>query len=165
MLLFRMFARHLLVKKNIFVIKVDEKLTKNKKKYFAGSAVLNDLSKTLATKEQKIYTALFKMGARTKLHYHMSGQILIATKGKGMLVTYDKIAGNYRKKIKIKKVKEISLDRGDIIYIQARKLHWHGSKDKKTDFCHIAINSKLAGKEAKTVWFESDYETFAERMN
>ena len=143
----------------------DWKLTKNKKKYFAGTAILNDLSKTIATKEQKVYTVLFKRGARTKLHYHMGEQMLIITKGKGVLVTYHRILGNYKKRLRIKKMKEISLHRGDIVYIKPRQLHWHGSKDKKMDFSHIAINSNISGKEAKTVWFESDYETFAERMN
>lgn len=164
-LLWQMLVRQLLEKDNIFVINSDKKLTKNKKKYFAGIAVLNDLSKTIATKEQKVYAVLFKRGARTKLHYHMGGQILITTKGKGMLVIYRGQGVNYRKRLKIKKMKEISLCRGDIVYIKPRQLHWHGSKDKRADFSHIAINSKIAGKEAKTVWFESDYETFAERMN
>ena len=154
-----------MVKENIFVINADRKLTKNKKKYFTGTAVLNDLSKTMATKEQKVYTVLFKRGARTKLHYHMGGQILITTKGKGVLVTYRRVLGNYKKRLRIKRMKEISLRMGDTVYIKPRQLHWHGSKDKKTDFSHIAINSKISGKEAKTVWFESDYETFAERMN
>lgn len=154
-----------MAKENIFVINVDRKLTKNKKKYFVGNAVLNDLSKTIATKEQKIYTVLFKRGARTKLHYHMGEQTLITTKGKGTLVKYRRLAGNYKKRLKIKKMKEILLCQGDLAYIKPRQLHWHGSKDKRADFSHIAINSKIAGKEAKTVWFESDYETFAERMN
>lgn len=154
-----------MAKGNIFVVNADRKLTKNKKKYFVGTAVLNDLSKIITTKEQKMYAVLFKRGARTKLHYHMGGQTLITTKGKGTLVTYSRLEGNYKKRLKIKKMKEISLCRGDLVYIKPRQLHWHGSKDKRADFSHIAINSKIAGKEARTVWFESDYETFAERMN
>lgn len=76
-LLLRMFVWHLLEKENILVIKTDGKLTKNKKKYFVGTAILNELSKTIATKELKVYSVLFKRGARTKLHYHTAEQLLI----------------------------------------------------------------------------------------
>ena len=154
-----------MIKQNVYLIKADKKLTKSKSDYFTDTAYLTDLTKVMLTKEHRIYNVLFRRGARTKLHYHKGGQILIVTGGRGRLVTYKKISGNIKKKLKIKKIGELALDKGDIVYIQAGKLHWHGCSNNK-DFSHLAINSVISGrKEAKTIWFESDYETFAERMN
>ena len=49
---------------------------------------------------------------------------------------------------------------GDIVYIPAKKLHTHGSIDKKQVFSHIAINANPSiNKPAKTTWYESDFKT------
>ena len=132
---------------------------KKTKNYFVGHVLLQDISKIIQSKEQKIYHVTFKKGARTKLHCHQAGQTLIPTGGKGMLVIYfSRQAGH---KIKIKKTQSINLAKGDAVYIPARKIHWHGAVGKN-DFSHIAINAKLPGyKEAKTIWYESDFKTFA----
>ena len=37
-----------------------------------------------------MYHVVFKKSARTKLHYHTGGQLLIVTKGNGSLVLYNK---------------------------------------------------------------------------
>ncbi len=143
-------------------MKMDKKLMEKTKKYFVGHIVLQDISKIIRSKEQKIYHVTFKKGARTKLHYHQAGQILIPTGGRGTLVIYS--SRQTGANIKIKKTERISLVKGDAVYIPARKLHWHGAM-KKNDFLHIAINAKLPGyKEAKTIWYESDFETFAKKM-
>lgn len=143
-------------------MKTDKKLMEKTKKYFVGHVLLQDISKIIRSKEEKMYHVTFKKGARTKLHYHQAGQTLIPTGGKGTLVMYAtrQIGSN----IKIKKTERIDLVKGDAVYIPARKLHWHGAVGKN-NFSHIAINAKLPGyKEAKTIWYESDFETFAKKI-
>ncbi|MGI0011536.1 MAG: cupin domain-containing protein [Nitrosopumilaceae archaeon] len=150
-------------KGNVFTMKMNKKLMEKTKKYFVGRVVLQDISKIIRSKEEKMYHVTFKKGARTKLHYHQAGQILIPTGGKGTLVICDtrQIGSN----IKIKKTEGINLVKGDTVYIPARKLHWHGAVGK-SNFSHIAINAKLPGyKEAKTIWYESDFETFAKKIS
>lgn len=143
-------------------MKTDKQLMKKTKKYFVGHVILQDISKIIRSKEEKIYHVTFKKGARTKLHYHQAGQTLIPTGGKGTLVMY--AARQIGSNIKIKKTERIDLVKGDAVYILARKLHWHGAVGKN-NFSHIAINAKLPGyKEAKTIWYESDFETFAKKI-
>ena len=143
-------------------MKTDKKLMEKTKKYFLGHVLLQDISKIIRSKEEKMYHVTFKKGARTKLHYHQAGQTLIPTGGKGILVMYaTKQTGS---NIKIKKTEKINLVKGDAVYIPVRKLHWHGAAGKN-NFSHIAINAKLPGyKEAKTIWYESDFETFAKKI-
>lgn len=131
--------------------------------YFVGKVMLQDISKIIGSKEQKMYHVTFKKGAKTKLHHHQAGQILIPTGGKGTLVVY-KDSKKTRNELRIKKITMISLSKGDAVYIPAKKLHWHGAAGKK-DFSHIAINAKLPGyKQAKTIWYESDFVTFARKI-
>ena len=143
-------------------MKMDKKLVKKTKNYFVGHVLLQDISKVIRSKEEKIYHVTFRNGARTKIHYHQAGQILISTGGKGMLVMYsDRQTGST---VKIKKTESINLIKGDAVYISAHKLHWHGSLGKN-NFSHIAINAKLPGyKDAKTIWYESDFKTFAKKI-
>jgi len=56
--------------------------------YFTGKVLLQELSSIVKSQEQKIFHVTFQNGARTKLHTHTGGQILIATKGKGSLQMY-----------------------------------------------------------------------------
>jgi quercetin dioxygenase-like cupin family protein len=143
-------------------MKTDKKLMEKTKKYFVGHVLLQDISKIIRSREEKMYHVTFKKGARTKLHYHQAGQTLIPTGGKGTLVMYAARQIGYN--IKIKKTERIDLVKGDAVYIPARKLHWHGAIGKN-NFSHIAINAKLSGyKEAKTIWYESDFETFAKKI-
>lgn len=144
-------------------MKMDKKLVKKAKNYFVGRVILQDISKVIRSREEKIYHVTFKKGARTKIHYHQAGQILIPTGGKGMLVTYSSIeTGSV---VKIRQTESINLAKGDAVYIPAHKLHWHGSLGKN-NFSHIAINAKLPGyKEAKTIWYESDFKTFAKKIH
>ena len=144
-------------------MKMDKKLVKKAKNYFVGRVILQDISKVIRSREEKIYHVTFKKGARTKIHYHQAGQILIPTGGKGMLVTYSSIeTGSV---VKIRQTESINLAKGDAVYIPAHKLHWHGSLGKN-NFSHIAINAKLPGyKEAKKIWYESDFKTFAKKIH
>ena len=125
--------------------------------YFTGPASIKDVSKNLKTPEQKVYHVTFKNGAKTKLHFHDGGQLLIVTHGKGELVFFRRF-GSGKSQFKIKQTKKIPLRVGDAVYISAKLLHTHGSSDKKKVFTHIAINSYPAkNREPKTVWLESDF--------
>ena len=120
---------------------------------------MQELTSLVKSKEQKIFHVSFKNGARTKIHHHNGGQILIITKGKGSLQKYSK-SGNDKTNFKIKKTDKVNLLEGDIVYIPAKKLHTHGSIDKKQVFSHIAINANPSKSiTAKTTWFESDFKT------
>ena len=127
--------------------------------YFTGPVLMQELTGLVQSKEQKIFHVSFKNGARTKIHIHNGGQILIVTKGKGSLQRYSK-SGNNKSNFKIKKTEKVNLLEGDIVYIPAKKLHTHGSVDKKQIFSHIAINANPSIKKpAKTTWYESDFKT------
>ncbi len=143
---------------------MDRKLVAQKKKYFVGDVTLHDISRIIKTREQKMYMVTFQKGAKTKLHYHESGQTLIATEGSGTLEIYKKISSG-KSGLKIKQLAKALLTKGDIAYIPRCTLHWHGSANKKTKFSHMAINSHTTlGREAKTVWFDSDFKTFARKI-
>ena len=147
-------------KENIGAIKPDTILVKAKGNYFVGKVILHDISKIIQIDDQKVYFAGFRNGARTKLHYHEGGQILLVTKGKGVLVLYE--GDKKRKKTRIKQKSRTVLKLGDMVYIPKYTLHWHGAF-LKHDFSHIAFNSfSSKGKEAKTIWYDSDYKSRAE---
>ena len=122
--------------------------------YFTGKASLQIISGTPKPKEADVLHVKFHKGARTKIHAHTSGQMLIVTGGTGSLITY---SGNSKKipfKVKIKE--KIPLRKGSIAYVPAGTLHTHGSVKKSEIFSHIALN--LADKRGafKTLWYESD---------
>lgn len=129
---------------------------KVKKDFFTGKSIIKEVSPYIKSQEQNIYHVLFFNGSRTKIHYHDAGQILIPTKGRGILEIFDKKSTG-KNKFEIKKIKTIKLKTGDISYIPPRTLHCHGSIGK-TDFSHIAINAfPKKNTEPKTIWFESDF--------
>lgn len=127
--------------------------------YFTGPVLMQELTSIVNSKEQKIFHVKFKNGARTKIHHHNGGQILIVTKGRGSIQNYSK-SGKNKSKFQIKKTEKVNLVEGDIAYIPAKKLHTHGSIDKKQEFSHIAINANPSSKTtAKTTWYESDFKS------
>lgn len=128
-----------------------------KTKYFTGKVRMKEISRIIKPKEQRVYHVTF-YGSKTKLHQHSGGQILIITKGKGILSLYKK-TGQKKSKFKIKKARQIKLGVGDIAYIPANQLHTHGSIDSKTKFSHIALNSYYKNKAPKTTWYESDFKS------
>ena len=153
-------------KDNISTVRADKNLILQKKKYFVGNVILHDISRIIKSLEQKIYFVTFQKGAKTKLHYHEAGQTLIATRGIGVLVIYKKIRSNLKTGLKIRKISKITLKKGDVVYIPKYTLHVHGSTSQKQNFSHVAINSHTsAGLEAKTIWFDSDLETFAKKIS
>ena len=132
------------------------KIKKVNKEYFTAKSTIKEVSPYIKSKEQNIYHVSFFNGAKTKIHSHNAGQILIPTKGDGILEIFvKKSSGNDR--FLIKKTKTIRLNLGDIAYIPPKNLHSHGSLGKAV-FSHIAINSfPKKNIEPKTTWFESDF--------
>ena len=148
---------------NTSKLKSESALVKSKKRYFVGDAWLNDISLKLKIKGEKAYFANFNNGARTKVHYHQGGQILVVTKGKGMLVIYHK-ANIAKDTVKIRKLSQISLGQGDVVFIPKNTLHWHGAL-KGRNFAHIALNIFTEkAKEAQTIWYESDFTSYAKKI-
>ncbi len=148
---------------NTAKLKSDSALVKSKKRYFVGNAWLNDISLKLKIKGEKAYLANFNNGARTKVHYHQGGQILVVTKGKGMLVIYKK-ADIHKGTVKIRKLSQTSLGYGDVAFIPKNTLHWHGALEGE-NFAHIALNIFTEkAKEAQTIWYESDFISHATKI-
>jgi len=103
-----------------------------------------------------MYHVIFKKSARTKLHFHTGGQLLIVTRGSGSLVYYKKISRGVTK-FKISKTKMIKLSNGDVVYIPPKILHTHGSNRINSVFSHLAVNFySKNNRKPKTVWYESD---------
>ena len=128
---------------------------KVKKDYFTGPVILREISGITKPSEHDIYHVIFKKLARTKLHFHTGGQMLIVTKGNGSLVYYKK-TGNGISKFKISKTKTVNLTSGDVVYIPAKILHTHGSIRKNSVFSHLAVNFYSKNRKPVTVWYESD---------
>ena len=127
--------------------------------WFTGKTWMKVLSEKIKSVDQDVYHVHFEKGSRTKLHEHNGNQVLIAVKGKGSLEIFKKYGKN-KKEFKIKKMKKITLNEGDIVHIPAKVLHTHGSVDKKKEVSHIAINIlPRKNAEYKTVWYESDFKS------
>jgi quercetin dioxygenase-like cupin family protein len=65
----------------------------------------------------------FPKGVRNKFHAHESDQVLIVTKGRGIVAT-DK--------------EQRPVGVGDVIHVKAGEKHWHGA-GPDSDFAHITI--------------------------
>ena len=129
---------------------------KVKTDYFTGQVKLHEISGITKPREHDMYHVIFKKSARTKLHYHTGGQLLIVTKGNGSLVLYNK-KNRGISKFKISKTGTINLSTGDVVYIPAKTLHTHGSVKNNHIFSHIALNFyPKNGTKPRTVWLESD---------
>jgi quercetin dioxygenase-like cupin family protein len=130
-------------------------IKKVKKDYFTGPVILREISGITKPAEHDIYHVIFKKSARTKLHYHTGGQMLIVTRGKGSLVYYKKMSSGISK-FKILKTKTVNLTSGDVVYIPAKILHTHGSIRKNSVFSHLAVNFYSNNRKPMTIWYESD---------
>lgn len=65
----------------------------------------------------------FPKGVRNKFHKHSNDQVLIVTKGSGIIATRNR-------KIRVKA--------GDIVSIPAGEVHWHGASTG-SNFTHISV--------------------------
>ena len=139
-------------------------IKKVKNDYFTGPVTLREISGITKPSEHDMYHVTFKKSAKTKLHSHTGGQMLIVTRGVGTLVYYKKI-GKGITKFKIEQTQRINLSRGDVVYIPPKILHTHGAygnrnkaNEKGIVFSHIAVNFyPKKNEKPKTVWYESDF--------
>ncbi len=150
-------------KENFNKITLDKSLLVEKRNYFSGDVLLHDISNVIGVKDQKVYYAAFKNGARTKLHYHEGSQILVVTEGMGALALYKK-TGKKGEVSKIRQESKTVLKRGDMVHIPKNTLHWHGALKGK-NFGHIAFNGFTKGKESRTFWYNSNFKSLAERIS
>ena len=116
-------------------------------RYFDGTVEIKKMVTEAVSKEVEAYLVTFASGARTKLHYHETDQILIATEGKGVVALQGKVEmeGDSLAKVHLDDVQP--LNKGDFVCIPAYVWHWHGAQEGE-DFAHIQ-----AKKPGKTVWF------------
>jgi quercetin dioxygenase-like cupin family protein len=104
---------------------IDEKATEDTRDLFKGGKVyLQSLIDKNDTEQFAAAMVHFNAGARTKLHVHEFGQMLYATKGKGLVGT-DK--------------EQHIVTPGMLIFIPAKEPHFHGASDDEA-FSHLAIS-------------------------
>src|SRR5581483_3935836 len=117
-------------------------------KYFEGKVEIKKMVTDALTKEVETFLVTFIDGARTKLHYHETDQVLIATEGKGTVVlqTGVKMDGDNAATVKMDEVHH--LNEGDFVCVPAYLWHWHGAA-KWSNLAHLQIK-----KPGKTTWLE-----------
>jgi len=94
-------------------------------KLFTGSVIIQPIIGKELSKNIVIAKVTFGPGVRNKFHSHSSEQILIVTKGKGIVATE-------------KEQKTVVI--GDVIFIPAGEKHWHGAA-VSSKFSHLYIMS------------------------
>jgi mannose-6-phosphate isomerase-like protein (cupin superfamily) len=124
--------------------------------YFRGNVILQQVLGDENSRELEIYHVFFKNGAMTTVHYHETDQVLIATKGRGIvgIINSDSITD-----FGIEDIETVPMNtEGDVVQIPAFKMHFHGGASKE-DFSHIAIrqmyffdNSTKKVRRAENKW-------------
>ena len=116
--------------------------------YFEGRVEIKKMITDGLTEEVETFLVTFADGARTKLHYHETDQVLIATEGKGIVVLQTGVKMDSDTAATVKMDEVHYLDEGDFVCVPAYKWHWHGAV-KGSSFAHYQIK-----KPGKTVWLE-----------
>ena len=116
--------------------------------YFVGSVEVKKMVTEAVSKEAETFLVTFSNGARTKLHYHETDQILIATKGKGVVVLQTKVVMEGDNVAKVSMDEVHAMSEGDYVCVPAYVWHWHGAI-KGEDFAHLQVK-----KPGKTIWLE-----------
>jgi quercetin dioxygenase-like cupin family protein len=88
-----------------------------------GPVMRQELASAAATGGFGVLMVNFDKGARLKFHTHASEQILYVTSGKGIVAT---------------KEKEYVVTTGDLIFVPAGEVHWHGATSD-SPMSHLAI--------------------------
>lgn len=104
--------------------------------YFRGNAILQQVLGDENLRELEIYHVFFRNGATTTVHYHETDQVLIATKGRGIVgvINSDSIAN-----LEIEDIETFTMNKnGDVVHIPAFKMHFHGAASEQ-EFSHLAI--------------------------
>jgi quercetin dioxygenase-like cupin family protein len=97
----------------------------NSGKLFTGIVTVQPVIGKHLSKNLVIAKVSFGPGVRNKFHSHSSEQILIVTKGKGIVATE-------------KELKTVVV--GDVIFIPPFEKHWHGAAEG-SKFSHLYIMS------------------------
>ncbi|HVX03369.1 MAG TPA: hypothetical protein VHA09_09470 [Nitrososphaera sp.] len=118
------------------------------RKYFEGQVEIKKMVTEATSKEVEAYLVSFLRGARTKLHYHETDQILIATKGKGVVVLQTKVEMEGENVARVRMDEVHLLEGDDFVCVPAYTWHWHGAQ-KGEDFEHMQVK-----KPSKTIWLE-----------
>lgn len=131
--------------------------------YFTGKTVLEDLTAAVGAGRCRVYHVRFSAGSMTKLHAHTGDQMLIATRGTGVLSYYRKRGRGSAGSFAIEPDGEAELRRGSMAYIPAGRLHAHGcARGSRSQFSHTAVNFDEGGADGaamRTTWYESDFES------
>ncbi len=99
------------------------KPTKNGSPLFTGDVAMQLPFADVDAADISITYVHFPEGVRNKFHTHSTDQVLIVTKGKGIVAT---------------KEKEEYVSEGDIIWVPKGETHWHGA-GSDGDFTHISV--------------------------
>ena len=103
--------------------------------YFTGRVNIREILSEENSSEQEMYHVTFYAGALTTLHYHETDQILIATKGQGIVGI---INGESVLKPEFDPNNVMLLNEHDTVCIPANIIHFHGALNGE-EFSHIAI--------------------------
>ena len=117
--------------------------------YFEGKVEIKKIITDAQTKEVETFLVTFADGARTKLHYHETDQVLLATEGRGIVAIQTSVKMDDDTTATLKMDEVHYLEEGDFICVAAGKWHWHGA-EKGRSFAHYQIK-----KPGKTIWLES----------
>ena len=116
--------------------------------YFEGKVEIKKMVTDALTKDFETFLVTFLDGARTKLHYHETDQVLIATEGSGIVALQTSIKMDSDTSATIKLDEVHRMQQGDYVCIPAYRWHWHGAA-KGSRFAHFQIK-----KPGKTAWVE-----------
>jgi len=116
--------------------------------YFVGKVQIRAVINDAITKDVEVFLVSFENGARTKVHYHDTDQVLMAYEGEGLLAVQTQVVLGEDGKAQVTFGEVQHLKKGDFVCIPAFSWHWHGAK-KGENFSHYQIK-----RPCKTVWLE-----------
>lgn len=90
---------------------------------FTGGVVRQSPVKDSEGSDLSIDYVHFPKGIRNKLHKHANDQVLIVTKGEGIVAT---------------KTKKYRVKKGDVVWTPGGEAHWHGAT-LGSNFSHISV--------------------------
>ena len=111
---------------------------KGPEKWFTGTVWLDEVITAGAPATFKATRVSFAPGARTAWHTHPMGQALHVLSGVGL--------------VQLKGEATRSISAGDVVWIEAEELHWHGSSAGNT-MVHLAMQQVDAAA-VDVVWLE-----------
>jgi len=104
-------------------MKVVRKSEYSEREYFTGK--VNFLDILGPEPPRKLFLVSFAPGARTFWHTHAGEQILYVVEGQA--------------RVQKQGAEAFDLNPGDVVYIEANEMHWHGAKPGSGTMTHLAI--------------------------